>query len=69
MEFSMEVFGGIFGIVAIFLIWLIPLVGILQSNRTEGVVKALWFLATLFISWFVWILYLLLVPKKQAVNL
>ncbi|MBO1256276.1 PLDc N-terminal domain-containing protein [Alteromonas sp. 5E99-2] len=44
------------------IIWLIPVVMILVSKRSEGGEKAAWILAVIFISWFAWIFYLLLAP-------
>ena len=46
-------------------IWLLPLVSILFSSRTQGGEKLAWILAVIFISWFAWIFYLLLAPIKK----
>ncbi|MFC4698763.1 PLDc N-terminal domain-containing protein [Glaciecola siphonariae] len=46
-------------------VWLIPLIVILSSNRTSGGEKAAWILAVIFISWFAWIFYFLLAPLKD----
>jgi hypothetical protein len=43
-------------------IWLLPIILILKSDKTSGAEKLLWLLAVLFISWFAWILYMLLAP-------
>jgi hypothetical protein len=43
-------------------IWLLPMVLILRSNKTSGAEKLFWLLAVLFVSWFAWIFYLLLAP-------
>ncbi|MES9966093.1 MAG: hypothetical protein ABW082_03225 [Sedimenticola sp.] len=51
------------GALALFLlIWLLPIILILKSDKTSGGEKLLWLLAVLFISWFAWIFYLLLAP-------
>ncbi|MET0102900.1 MAG: hypothetical protein ABW078_14295 [Sedimenticola sp.] len=51
------------GALALFLlIWLLPIILILKSNKTSGGEKLIWLLAVLFISWFAWIFYLLLAP-------
>ncbi len=42
--------------------WLLPIILILKSNKTTGAEKLFWLVAVLFISWFAWILYLLLAP-------
>ena len=44
------------------IIWLLPIIFILKSDKTTGTEKLLWLLAVLFISWFAWILYLFLAP-------
>ncbi len=44
------------------LIWLLPIVLILKSDKTAGGEKLFWLLAVLFVSWFAWILYALLAP-------
>jgi len=50
------------------LVWLIPLVMLIKSDRTSGGKKVLWVLVFLFISWFAWLAYILLVPKQQPTN-
>jgi len=44
------------------IIWLLPIIFILKSNQTSGGEKLLWLLAVFFISWFAWILYMVLAP-------
>ena len=53
---------GIAGILLFALIWLLPLVLILRSDKTSGAEKLVWVLLILFFSWFSWILYALLAP-------
>jgi hypothetical protein len=48
-----------------FIIWLIPIVKIAQSNRTQGGEKLAWLILIIFIFWFAWIFYLLLAPLKS----
>ena len=43
-------------------IWLLPIVLILGSQKTNGAEKLFWILAVLFVSWFAWIAYALLAP-------
>ena len=43
-------------------IWLIPVLLILVSDRTSGKEKLAWLLAVIFISWFAWVFYWLLAP-------
>ncbi|NVJ65809.1 MAG: hypothetical protein HWE16_04920 [Gammaproteobacteria bacterium] len=58
-------FGGMF-LVGIILLWLVPIVAIAASNKTHGAEKAGWILATLFISWFAWIVYLIVAPVQSS---
>ncbi len=48
-------------IFAVFL-WLLPILLILRSDKTNGAEKLFWLLAVLFVSWFAWIAYVLLAP-------
>ena len=53
------------GIGVIFLIafiWLLPIIFILKSDKTSGGEKLFWLIAVLFVSWFAWIIYMLLAP-------
>ena len=43
-------------------IWFLPIVLILRSDKTGGAEKLFWLLAVIFVSWFAWILYSLLAP-------
>jgi len=45
-------------------LWLLPFFIVLSSSKVSGGEKAAWLLAIFFISWFAWILYLLLAPLK-----
>jgi len=58
-------FFGILGFLIFALIWLIPLVLLINSNRTVGGVKVLWVFAFLFVSWFAWVVYILFVPRAK----
>jgi len=46
------------------LVWLLPIIIIVSSEKTTGSEKLAWVLAVIFISWFAWIFYLLLAPLK-----
>jgi hypothetical protein len=48
----------------VFLIWLLPILIIMDSNQTTAGEKAAWILAIIFLSWFAWIFYALLAPIK-----
>lgn len=47
-----------------FLLWLLPILIIADSEKTSGGEKAAWILAIIFLSWFAWIFYFLLAPIK-----
>lgn len=47
-----------------FLLWLLPILIIADSDKTTGGEKAAWILAIIFLSWFAWIFYFLLAPIK-----
>ena len=58
--------GAIVAVVAgCFLLWLLPILIIADSDKTTGGEKAAWILAIIFLSWFAWIFYFLLAPIKQ----
>tara|TARA_R110002049_G_scaffold273751_7_gene451597 strand:+ start:918 stop:1112 length:195 start_codon:yes stop_codon:yes gene_type:complete len=44
------------------IVWLIPFVIILFSNKTSGIEKLGWLLAVSFVTWFAWIFYFLFAP-------
>ncbi len=46
------------------IVWLLPIVIILLSDRTSGGEKLAWILLIVFFSWFAWIFYFLLAPLK-----
>ena len=46
------------------IIWFLPILIILASDRTSGGEKLAWILAMIFLSWFAWIFYFLLAPIK-----
>jgi hypothetical protein len=47
-----------------FLLWLLPILIIANSDKTTGGEKLLWILAIIFLSWFAWILYFFVAPIK-----
>jgi hypothetical protein len=49
-------------ILIIGIIWLVPFVIILLSNKTTGLEKLGWLLAVFFVTWFAWIFYYLFAP-------
>lgn len=58
----------IFLFLSVCLVWFIPLIMLIKSDRTSGGTKFLWILVFLFVSWFAWLAYILLVPKQQPTN-
>lgn len=61
----MEILLSVTLILLVVAVWFVPLVLLLMSDRTSGFRKVLWVLAFLFISWFAWVAYILLVPKRE----
>lgn len=53
-----------FTILIILVFWLIPLVIIARSKKVSANEKLAWLLATIFVSWLSFILFLLLAPLK-----
>jgi hypothetical protein len=43
-------------------VWILPIVLIIRSKKTNGAEKLFWVLAVLFVSWFAWIFYALFAP-------
>lgn len=56
---------GLIMLAVLALIWLLPLMTIVSSNKTTGGEKVAWLIAMFFISWFAWIFYILLAPIKK----
>jgi hypothetical protein len=44
------------------LLWLLPIVLIMASDKVGTAEKILWILAIVFLSWFAWILYFFFAP-------
>jgi hypothetical protein len=55
---------GLMVILAGAIIWLLPILIIVNSDKTHGGEKLAWILAIVFLSWFAWIFYFLLAPVK-----
>ena len=63
----MDLLGSLLSLIAVLIciaVWMLPIVFIGLSDRTEGKEKVAWILAVIFISWFAWVFYLLLAPIK-----
>ncbi len=45
-------------------LWLLPILIILNSDKTTGGEKFCWILAIFFLSWFAWVFYFFLAPIK-----
>lgn len=64
---ALPLIGAGLGLVVLFgavIIWLLPILMILNSEKTTGGEKLAWILAIIFLSWFAWIFYFLLAPIK-----
>lgn len=66
MELSFALISVWLPAILIFLIWLTPLVLIGRSDKVVAKEKVAWLVATIFISWFSWILFMLLAPIKNS---
>ena len=64
-ELSSAIFVAWIPFIFLLLIWLTPLVLIGRSDKVVPKEKAAWLVATIFISWFSWILFMLLAPIKN----
>lgn len=64
---ALPLIGAGLGLIVLFgaaIIWLLPILLILNSEKTTGGEKLAWILAIIFLSWFAWIFYFLLAPIK-----
>lgn len=53
-------------VIVALIVWLMPVILIAKSPRTEGTEKLLWVLITVFLCWFAWIVYLLIAPITSS---
>lgn len=53
---------------ACFLIWVLPILIIANSDKVSGGEKLAWILAIIFLSWFACVFYFLLAPLKREAN-
>lgn len=56
---------GVFGLLLLALLYWLPVILILRSDRTNGAEKLVWILLIFFFSWFSWVLYLLIAPVGE----
>ena len=59
---------GVAGLFLVALIWLLPVILILRSDKTNGAEKLVWVLLIFFFSWFSWLLYMLIAPVGQKIS-
>lgn len=59
---------GIGQLVFVFLLWILPIILVLKNKNTMTDRKAIWLLATLFFSWFGYLLFRLLYKQSTATN-
>ena len=59
---------GVAGLFLVALIWLLPVILILRSDKTNGAEKLVWVLLIFFFSWFSWLLYLLIAPVGENIS-
>lgn len=55
-------------ILVVFIVWLTPFILVLKSNKTTDREKLAWILTILFVSWFAWVIYMLIAPIKPKVD-
>jgi NADH:ubiquinone oxidoreductase subunit 6 (subunit J) len=68
---ALPLIGAGLGLIVLFgavIIWLLPILIILNSDKTTGGEKVAWILAIICLSWFAWIFYFLLAPIKPRQN-
>jgi len=58
----------VFEIFLLSVIWVAPLIFIRRSKGVEWKEKLAWILLTVFVSWFAWVLFVLLAPIKKNRN-
>lgn len=56
---------GFVGLLILAVLWWLPIILILRSDKTNGGEKFVWILLIFFFSWFSWILYALLAPISR----
>ena len=59
---------GFFMLLMLLFIWILPVMLVATSHRTQGKEKLAWILLIIFVSWLAWIFYLLLAPLKQDID-
>ena len=59
---------GAAGLFLIAFIWLLPVLLILRSKKTNGAEKLVWILLIFFFSWFSWLLYMLIAPVGERAD-
>lgn len=52
-------------LLAVGLLWLVPILLIVGSKKVSGTEKMAWILAIIFISWFAWVFFWLLAPLSK----
>ena len=59
---------GAAGLFLIAFIWVLPVLLIMRSKKTNGAEKLVWILLIFFFSWFSWLLYMLIAPVGKPVD-
>ncbi|QDP01029.1 hypothetical protein [Thalassotalea sp. PS06] len=57
---------GLFSLLIVFIIWLLPIVFIATSSKTRAGEKVIWLILVVFVSWLAWLLYWLLAPLHTS---
>ena len=53
---------GIGTLILAMIIWLLPFILVIRSDKTTGMEKLVWVLLMFFFSWFIWIIYAIVAP-------
>ncbi|MGS2721553.1 hypothetical protein [Paraglaciecola aestuariivivens] len=55
----------LFVLLLVLFLWLLPIILVASSERTQGKEKLAWLLLIIFVSWLAWVFYALLAPLKS----
>ena len=53
---------GVGTLILAMVIWLLPFILVIRSDKTTGMEKLVWVLLMFFFSWFIWIIYAIVAP-------
>ena len=66
VEYPVEVIALVaIGLFIVFLVWVLPVLLILNKPGVSGKEKAIWIFAVFFVSWLSWVLFLFVAPVLE----